>query len=242
MIIRIGNFLFRYRNGLFPLVYLLLLIRGPALFSKFGIAEIVGFTIALLGQTLRGLTVGLDYIIRGGRKRTVYAERLVQGGLFAHCRNPLYLGNLMIVLGLGIAANSLLFLAVGFPLFVFAYLAIIAAEENFLRGKFGEEFKLYCQRVNRFLPKLAGLGSTLSGSTFNWRRLISAEYGTAFAWVVTMILLFLRNRWIAGNYDLASFDTRALWLMLLFAAFTYACARFLKKTGRLDSTKPLNTP
>ena len=45
------------------------------------------------------LTIGYEYIVRGGRQGKVYAEDLVQGGVFAHSRNPLYLGNLLIIVG-----------------------------------------------------------------------------------------------------------------------------------------------
>src|SRR6185503_9604048 len=110
----------------------------------------------------------LEYIVRGGRNRQVYAKRLVQGGVFAHCRNPLYLGNYLMLLGVGVASNSLLFLCVGMPFFAFAYWAIIAAEENYLRQKFGNEFDDYCRRVNRIIPNWTGFGKTLRGMRFSW--------------------------------------------------------------------------
>jgi hypothetical protein len=47
----------------------------------------LGFVISLVGQLVRILTIGLDYIKRGGKKKTVYAEKLVTTGIFAHCRN-----------------------------------------------------------------------------------------------------------------------------------------------------------
>jgi len=138
MMVKLGNFLFHYRNGLFPLVYLLLFFKSSPVVEDYRLAAAAGFAVALLGQLLRAVTIGLEYIIRGGRKRQVYAEKLVQGGIFAHCRNPLYVGNFLILLGVGIASNSVLFLSLGVPFFFFAYWAIIAAEENYLRNKFGQ--------------------------------------------------------------------------------------------------------
>jgi len=239
--IRIGNFFFRLRNGLFPLVYLLLLIDSPRLFADLRIAALVGFLVALSGQLLRAGTIGLEYILRGGRNREVYAEQLVQGGIFAHCRNPLYVGNFVIVLGLAIASNSVLFLSVGVPFFFFAYWAIIAAEENFLRNKFGSEFEDYCRRVNRIVPRVAGLGQTLTGMRFNWSRLVSAEYGTAFVWVAVLILVTLANLWRAGEYDVDQVLIHTLWALFALAAVFYLIARILKKTGRLagrNATSP----
>src|SRR6266498_3883692 len=151
MMIKIGNILFHHRNGLFPLAYTLLIFKSQPVFQDYEIAALLGFLVGAIGQLLRAVTIGLEYIIRGGRHRQVYAEKLVQGGVFAHCRNPLYLGNFLILLGVGVASNSTLFLAVGIPFFAVAYWAIIAAEENYLRRKFGTEFDDYCARVNRLI-------------------------------------------------------------------------------------------
>jgi len=232
--IRIGNFIFHYRNGLFPLIYCLLIIQGPTLFGNYKTAAIVGFCVALLGQSIRAVTIGLDYIIRGGKDRRVYAERLVTGGIFNHCRNPLYLGNFIIVVGVAIAANSIIYMSIAIPFFIFAYAAIIAAEENFLRGKFGEEFNTYCRRVNRLLPNLSGLMTTLNGMTFNWRRLISAEYGSTYIWLAAITLVTLRNLWAHGDYNPNNPLVWTLWSCLGFVSLAYCLARFLKKTGRLN--------
>jgi protein-S-isoprenylcysteine O-methyltransferase Ste14 len=233
MMIRIGNFFFHYRNALFPLAYVLLFLNGPGLFPDYWIAVTLGLIVALAGQALRALTIGLEYIIRGGRNRQVYAEKLVQGGIFAHCRNPLYVGNFLIILGLGIASNSRLFLAIGIPFFLFAYWAIIAAEESFLRGKFGDEFAAYCARVNRIVPRFSGLGTTLQGMQFNWRRLISAEYGSTYAWLTAAILLTLKHLWTHGDYRSRLGVVWTLWAFLLFATVAYGIARYLKKSGAL---------
>lgn len=106
MMISIGNFFFKYRNNLFIFLYLLLFVPSPLLFSpdKFGekyylFPIILGLFITISGELIRGLTIGLAYIIRGGRDKKVYAEKLVTEGLFNHCRNPLYVGNILMLLG-----------------------------------------------------------------------------------------------------------------------------------------------
>jgi len=231
--VRIGNFFFHYRNGLFPLVYLLLIFKSPGLFPDFRTALAIGLAVTVLGQFLRAITIGLEYIIRGGRNRQVYAEKLVTGGIFTHCRNPLYVGNLLIILGVGVASNSLLFMCIGFPFFLFAYRAIVAAEENFLRNKFGAEFDEYCARVNRFLPNFSGISRTLSGMRFNWRRLITAEYGSAFVWMLATILVTFKNLSFSGEYPSSTVLVPVLWISLGVAIVAYALARYLKKSGRL---------
>jgi protein-S-isoprenylcysteine O-methyltransferase Ste14 len=193
----------------------------------------LGFLVALTGQLLRVVTIGLEYIIRGGRGRQVYAETLVQGGIFAHCRNPLYVGNFLILLGVGLASNSALFLEVAIPFFALAYWAIIAAEENYLRNKFGIEFDEYCARVNRLIPNLSGIRKTLEGMRFNWRRLITAEYGSAFIWIAAIILVTLKNLWLSGEYRTERSIVWGSWILLVLVTLAYAVARFLKKSGAL---------
>jgi protein-S-isoprenylcysteine O-methyltransferase Ste14 len=233
MIVRIGHFLFRYRNGLFPLAYLVLFLKSPRLLASPLLAALAGVLVAGSGQLLRAVTIGSDYIPRGGKNRQVHAKYLVQNGIYAHCRNPLYLGNLLILLGLGLASNSVLFLGLVFPLFPFAYRAIIAAEEEYLRDKFGDEFTGYCTRVNRLIPRLSGLRQSLADTTFSWRRFISAEYGPTYIWLAAMVLVLLKNLWLAGDYRSSSPLVQALWTALVLVTLAYGVARYLKKTGRL---------
>ena len=235
--ISIGNFFFRFRNALFPVLYALLFIKMGSTLEDFRVASVFGFFVAFLGQSLRAITIGLDYIVRGGRNRSVYAEGLVSGGVFAHCRNPLYVGNFLIIVGLGIASNSPFFLAVVVPSFAFIYMTIIAAEENYLLNKFGSQFQDYCSRVNRLVPDFRGFKTTISGMKYNWRRLITAEYGSAYIWVAGMLALTLRNAIRDTNAHSHTAMVKWLWIGLAASTLGYIIARFLKKSGRLNSPK-----
>jgi len=237
MMIKIGNFFFHYRNGLFPLAYALLFVPSRPLLPDYRLAVGAGLAVVLTGQLIRAVTVGLDYIVRGGRNRQVYAEQLVQGGIFAHCRNPLYVGNYLILLGVGLTSNSLLFFCVAMPFFTFVYWTIIAAEENFLRNKFGGAFDDYCRRVNRLWPRFAGLRQTFSTMEFNWRRLIVAEYGSAYIWMAAVILVQLNNLWLRDEYH--NYHDLTIWLWSLLAVVTclYLVARYLKKSGLIQEDR-----
>ena len=237
MIVKIGNFFFRYRNGLFPLAYLVLFLKSPQLLRSPLLAAGVGLLVAGLGQLLRAVTIGSEYIPRGGKNREVHARKVVQNGIYAHCRNPLYLGNLLILLGLGLAANSVLFLAMVFPFFLFAYWTIIAAEEKYLLANFGDEFAAYLARVNRLIPNLSGLGDSMSETTFSWRRFIKAEYGPTYIWLAGMILVQIKNLWHADNYGPGSPLVWGLWAALSLITLAYFVARYLKKTDRLKKPK-----
>ena len=237
--IRIGNFFFKYRNYLFIFLYLALFIPSPRLFSNGTFGQryylwpiITGLLITITGQLIRGVTIGLAYIIRGGKDKKVYAETLVTEGMFNHCRNPLYLGNILMLTGVGILSNSLIYVAIIIPLFLFIYQAIVLAEENFLRNKFGESYIGYCNKVNRWIPGLKGLSDTFGSTEFKWKRWILKEYNTQYVWMTGIVLVLLLTYPEITGFDTAYRNT----LLIIFLAVLilwYATIRFLKKTGRM---------
>lgn len=231
--VKVGNFLFHYRNILFPVFYLALFIPAPNIFPNFLTPIVLGLVIALLGQKIRIVTIGLVYIIRGGRNRKIYAEELVHEGIFSHCRNPLYLGNVLELFGLGIMSNSLIFIIVVFPLFLFFYQAIVLAEENFLFNKFGEQFSEYLKKVNRWVPKLNGIVNTIKSMRFNWRRVLIKEYNSTFIWTLAATLLILKN--YHSHFPIEKFNANLHYfiIVILFLILCYLVIRYLKKSGKI---------
>jgi protein-S-isoprenylcysteine O-methyltransferase Ste14 len=195
---RIGDYSFRYRGLLLPVAILILLIPSPRLADDPAAIGIAGLLIALIGQAIRAGTIGLAYIIRGGKDHRVYAEQLVTSGIYAHVRNPMYLGNAFLLAGMAVASNSWVFVLVGVPIALAVHGTIIAAEEDFLRQKFGAEYDAYCARVPRLLPKLPGLPATFRQMRFHWRKVLAQEYAKPFDWLVAIAIVVIVNLWHAG--------------------------------------------
>jgi len=235
-----GNFFFKYRNAIFPLIFaVLLVLTRPALFLGSAlwdrIAVAAGILIALLGQSFRLFVIGYAYIVRGGRNRKVYADDLVVAGLYAHSRNPMYVGNFLIAAGLGIAWGSPWVYIAGIPFFTFVYLCIVLAEEAYLRQRFGPAYDEYRKAVPRFWPRFKGLRTTLCGHDYDWRKVLAKEYGTVFgtfAGIVTILICKLW--WIYGSAAVREKIQLLLGLYVPLIIF-YAIVRWLKKTGRLNS-------
>src|SRR6185436_2746267 len=99
-----------------------------------------------------------------------------------------------LLLGLAIIYNSRWVYLFGLPLYYGGLLSIIKAEENFLAGKFGDEYTAYCQHTNRFWPRLAGLATTMRSMKFDWKRVLRKEYGTTFAWTSAALFLMIWER------------------------------------------------
>ncbi|MEJ7810233.1 MAG: isoprenylcysteine carboxylmethyltransferase family protein [Gemmatimonadaceae bacterium] len=241
--VRYGNFLFHHRNAIFPVVLFGLLfafrpvyLRGSERLDMW--LDAAGFLVALTGQALRVAVIGYAYIIRGGKNQRVYAEDLVTGGFFAHSRNPLYVGNLLVLLGLFLIHNNPWVYALGIPFFVTGYAAIVAAEEAFLRGKFGAAYDAYARDVPRWLPRLRGLRESVAGMRFNWRRVVLKEYGSTFAWTAGAVALLAVETLVHHTYDERAGRLALLWVCLALLTAAWGTVRYLKKSRRLRAAAP----
>ena len=237
LLIRAGNFLFRYRNYAFPLLLIPLVVLFPPAHkwgrANFDFLDLLALVLALLGEGVRAAVVGLAYIKRGGLNKQVYAKALVTEGLFAHCRNPLYVGNLLLLAALLVIVNNLWAYLIGGGFFLFAYVAIVVAEETYLAGKFGGEYEDYCRRVNRWLPNVRGLAATMNSMTFNWRRVVIKEYSSVYSWCV--VALLLETIKALRDANMAAAEVRLATIGYLFAAVTvvFLAVYALKKSRKL---------
>ena len=155
----------------------------------------VAWSLALVvpGLWLRGYAAGT---VKKNRELTVT-------GPYAHTRNPLYLGSMLIAAGFAVALLSwpvALVLAVGFAVI---YVPVIASEERFLRSSF-PGFDDYCRRVPRLIPRLtpashpgAGTGSFSFSLYFHHR-----EYNAGMGAMLLYLCLLLLRPLLAAHMNL----------------------------------------
>lgn len=135
--------------------YLMWLLAERLPFGRFAFAGQRPLA-ALLALAALALMAAAAYTLWRARTtvnplRPERAAQLVSGGPFAFSRNPIYLGDALLLgawaLALGNAANLALL-----ALFVwFIGRLQIAAEERALQHRFGDEYRAYCARVRRWL-------------------------------------------------------------------------------------------
>ena len=87
----------------------------------------------------------------GGPGIAIPPERLVTGGPFRWCRNPMYLGHLIFFAGLALVLGSWLAAAV-FAFHAFWFDRRVREDEARLSGLFGDAYREYCRRVKRWIP------------------------------------------------------------------------------------------
>ena len=147
----IRNFLFSNRSFTpVPIALVIIYLSNPSI-----LYSIYGMPLILIGELIRINAVSHA----GGITRTmnVGAPSLCTSGLYSRTRNPLYLGNMIIYLGIVlIAGGESVFILEGvvFLYFTFQYMMIISLEEETLKELFGDEYITYMKNVPRLFPKV----------------------------------------------------------------------------------------
>lgn len=238
--IAIGNFFFKYRNAVFPgiFAFMILVMRPKVMLGSWSLDRFlgqIGVLTALAGELLRLATIGFDYIDRGGKNKQVYASRLVHGGVYALTRNPMYVGNAMIAVGMTMIAGAPLGYLLIIPFFLFIYQAIIAAEEAYLRKRFGEDYDTYCKQVNRYLPSIDRIPEAFAGLRYDWKRAVKQDLSTIMGVLIGLVLLpFWRTLFLWGRRSAIDDLPQTLTLSLGIGAL-YAVLHDMKKRGKFAS-------
>jgi len=118
---------------------------------------IEGLMIMVVAQTLR--MYAASYLWGRQTVAKVEADFLCSTGPYAHIRNPLYLGNFLIGIGLCIVINEFYAYALFVISYVFVYSIVIPYEERFLQERFGDVYVEYKAHTGRLMPRLKGYKS-----------------------------------------------------------------------------------
>src|ERR1035437_1329000 len=140
---------------------------------------LASLVLVLPGLWLRGYASG--YVKKNAELTTT--------GPYAHTRNPLYLGSMLIAFGFAVAAWRWEILVALAVLFATIYIPTILSEEAYLRSHFAG-FEAYARVVPRLLPRWAGAAvgggqdgggglSGFSGALYRQHREYNSAMGAA---------------------------------------------------------------
>jgi protein-S-isoprenylcysteine O-methyltransferase Ste14 len=85
-----------------------------------------------------------------------FSKEFVTFGPFRYLRNPMSLGGVILMMGLGLYESSVSILVFALALFLFLHLLVVYVEEPGLEKRFGGSYQTYKRSVNRWLPKFGG--------------------------------------------------------------------------------------
>lgn len=235
-----GDFLFRYRSYLplsvLPLFILVIftsetfLLSAPQSYNTPLI--LAALLVGLLGQGVRIWVAGFVPRDTSGRNtKEQKANVLNSTGLYSLCRNPLYLGNFLMMLSPTILLGNWLFIMIFALSFWLYYERIIFAEESFLRVKFGQAYIDWTLKTPPFFPKLKGY--VKSDMSFSFRSMIKREYHSLFGLAASLFVLHyvvaLLVSW-QNHWTLPCPNTILTVFFLLCAVFYLMILILVKKT------------
>jgi protein-S-isoprenylcysteine O-methyltransferase Ste14 len=240
----LGRLVFRFRDVLVPLAVVVILLttrREDFMFDRsLDLAmDAAGFLLLGLGLMIRVLIAASVNIRRSGMRRRIAASRLLRNGLYAHTRNPLYVANVLLIIGLALVYDSRWVWVIAVPGLLLGVRSLVSAEEVFLAPRFGTDYDDYRSTVPRFWPRLRGLHTSLADIHLDWRRAVRREHGTVFAATSAALVLIAAERIVRDGIAVAASSVRTVASVWVCCALIYGVVRWLKKTRRLETTPVL---
>lgn len=126
----------------------------------------IGTAVAIVGIAVRMWASG--YVMKN--------KELATSGPYAFVRHPLYVGNILLLVGFSIASNLMWSYALMAALLWFYYPPTISYEDNKLRGLFGEEWVAWSKNIHALIPTFGSkAGSVKSTWSFKKSLMTNAE-------------------------------------------------------------------
>lgn len=182
---------FKYRSYTpIPFLVLMLIFQNSTIYSL-----ILGFLIAAIGEFFRfwGVAYAGSETRRTGEVGATY---LVVSGAFAHVRNPLYLGNMLMYFGVSVMSFALMpYLQIAIVIFFFLqYQIIISEEEKFLKQTYGKDYENYLASVPKLIPMIKKYKNPgLIQPPKNLKAGLRSEMRTLQASLVIILLIIIRH-------------------------------------------------
>ena len=136
----------------------------------------VGLPVSLLGLGLRAWSAG----------HLAKNQQLATTGPYAYIRNPLYVGTLIVALGIVIASRNPWLAAIFAAVFFLVYLPAIELEEQHLRDLF-PGYASYALTVRRFVPGCKWPGTAKQFAWILYRR--NQEYKALLGFLIAVVWL-----------------------------------------------------
>jgi len=157
--------------------------------------------IALAEPTLYSLGAGILITILGlllrawACKHIRKDKKLAVSGPYRYTRNPLYLGNLILGIGIAVGSFSLWATLVFGAYFLVFYTIAVLKERDRMESLFPEEYREYRKNVPLFFPRLRPYGKSNPARSdphlYKKNRESRALLGSALFWVLLSLKMLL---------------------------------------------------
>jgi len=145
---------------------------------------VIGGALVLLGEAGRMWSSG--HIDKNAE--------LATAGPYAHTRNPLYVANLLLLLGFCVMSGTLWVAALALLAFAMIYRPVIREEAAHMDKLFGEAYRSWSSEVPLFIPRLTP--APHQTGSFSWALVIQhREHRNAAAFIPGILLFVLIYYW-----------------------------------------------
>lgn len=167
----------------------ILVVLGLIFLRPYNAAWVVmGLSAAFLGLLIRSWAAGC----------IKKSQSLATEGPYAMVRHPLYLGSLLMAMGLMAAVtrpDKIWVSVISWTIFVLyfgiVYSGTIAKEERFLAGKFTDQWRQNAKRVPALIPYRFPNWKKLAAAAFSWAQYRkNKEYQAVLGWTTAAFLFF----------------------------------------------------
>jgi len=151
--------------------------------------------------TIPGMIIGTFLIMTGeilriwGTGHLQKNEILTVTGPYAHVKNPLYVGSILVTVGFCILANNIYILAIATLMFCFHYIPYKKkVEGDRLKKIFGPQYEDYDEKVPDYLPRWIPYSDQKAPWSFR-AFLDNSEAGIVLLNLLGILLILSRLRW-----------------------------------------------
>lgn len=217
-------------NGVIIFLAFAAIVMFPTFFlrsNRFGardiIAQISGIALILLGHLFRVSARGFK--AENSRK----GRALAVGGPYLLVRNPMYLGILLIGVGIVLVVFKWWVILIFMSIFTLRYILLIFNEEQKLLSAFSKEFSDYCGIVPRIFPSPRALIRRGVAEYLPLKReWIKKETGTILATLLTTLLIDL---WLdARKRGLNAYSYEFFWVLMTVLFFALLAVYLIRRT------------
>ena len=143
----------------------------------------VGLVIGLSGEFFRLYASG--FIVKN--------HELATDGAYRFVRHPLYTGNILLVLGFGLAGSRWWAIPLALFFFWFYYPTAIEYEDRKLRRIFGAAWETWSARTPALMPRFGSVAESSGGERRRWSVAVSNSHGE----VLFVAMALICAAWIA---------------------------------------------
>jgi len=120
-------------------------------YSLFNLFNLIGIIGLILNFALFLSSLNLFNSYKENPKPQSETKRIIKTGIFAYCRNPMYLSFILFHLSMFFTFENVGYFVSAIGLFYWINNHVIPAEEIYLKEQFGEEYERYLQAVKKWM-------------------------------------------------------------------------------------------